>query len=110
MQKIVTIAERTARATALRKTAIEAAIAELRAYAAKEGGHYIVFGSAAKGLVSDHSDLDVIVDFPTAKEQAAFDFLEATCSKHQVPCDAQYLPSKETPFLKRVRDSGIMLP
>lgn len=110
MDRIVTIAERKARALKRRKDDVDAVIGDLRDYAARKGGRFMVFGSAAKGLLREDSDLDVLVDFPPEDEREAFEFLELACLGRNVPCDAQYMPRHETAFLQRVRKHAIVLP
>lgn len=110
MTVVVTVAERRERAAARRRAAIGAVVAELRDYAAREGGRYLLFGSAAKGMVNEHSDLDVIIDFPATRRQDAFMFVEDACFRHGVPCDVQDMPSTKSPFLRRIRDHAVVLP
>lgn len=110
MDAIITIAERKARATARRRASIERVVAELRDYAARQSGRFLIFGSAAKGLVGEHSDLDVIVDFPPSEQRKALDFLEDACLRHGVPCDPQGMPRDDSEFHQRVCDHAVILP
>jgi hypothetical protein len=60
-----TLAERKQAAVARNAAAVELAIAELQAMAARLGGRFILFGSAAPGAMRHDSDVDLLIDFPT---------------------------------------------
>ena len=48
----------------------------LTAFARDKGGRYILFGSAATGRMAEHSDIDLIVDFPDEFRSEALAFAE----------------------------------
>ena len=61
MAKIVTLKERKARALAARRAAHDRLLPRLADEAARYGGRDILFGSAARGEMHAHSDLDLLV-------------------------------------------------
>jgi predicted nucleotidyltransferase len=79
MQRIITLTERKA-AEATRRAAAVAEIAPiLAAYAREHGGRFLLFGSAARGQMNFHSDVDLLIDFPDQAFGAAWDFAENAC-------------------------------
>lgn len=59
----------------------------LRAYARAHGGHFILYGSAARGEIRFHSDVDLLVDFPKDADGDAWDFAESLCVSHGLKPD-----------------------
>lgn len=76
---IVTLKERHRRRMERMERALVAIDAALLAYAREHGGRFIRFGSTAEGRMRDHSDVDVIADFPGQASLAAADFAEDVC-------------------------------
>lgn len=109
MDRIVTIAERKARAESRKRASINAAMSDLKAYAAAQGGRFLVFGSAAKDTIRYHSDLDILVDFPPEAESAAWRRAEEICQAHGVEHDIHSLARSSAGFLDRVRPGAITL-
>ena len=64
MAKIVTLKERKTRALAARRAAHDRLLPRLADEAARYGGRYILFGSAARGELRANSDVDLLADFP----------------------------------------------
>ena len=64
---------------AVRQSAVETLTQELRAYARQHHGRFWLYGSAARTDMRDHSDIDILVDFPEDADAEAWDFAEAAC-------------------------------
>jgi hypothetical protein len=64
MQRIVTLTERKAGEAARRREAVSALVPVLADYARAHGGRFLLFGSAARGTMKYHSDVDILMDFP----------------------------------------------
>ncbi len=79
MQLIVTLPERKAAEAARRAAAVEALVPVLAEYARAHGGRFLLFGSAARGTMTDHSDVDVLLDFPPDAFGDAWNFAETAC-------------------------------
>jgi len=79
MQRIVTLTERKAAEAARRAAAVEALVPVLSAYAQKHGGRFLLFGSAARGQMKFHSDVDLLIDFPDEAFGDAWGFAENAC-------------------------------
>jgi predicted nucleotidyltransferase len=79
MQRIITLTERKTAEAARRAAALEAIAPLLAAYAREHGGRFLLFGSAARGQMKYHSDVDLLVDFPDEAFGAAWDFAENAC-------------------------------
>jgi predicted nucleotidyltransferase len=61
MTEVVTLPERKARETARRRAAADVIMPELKAFAERHRGRYLVFGSVAERRMSFDSDFDVVV-------------------------------------------------
>ncbi len=85
---VVTLRERHRRKMERMALAIVAIDAALTAYARQQGGRFIRFGSTAEGRMRDHSDVDIIADFPGETSLAAADFAETTCFENGMTPDA----------------------
>ena len=79
MQRIVTLPERKATEAARRAAAVEALVPVLAEYAREHGGRFLLFGSAARGTMTYHSDVDILLDFPEDAVDAAWSFAETSC-------------------------------
>ncbi len=79
MQRIVTLTERKATEAARRAAAVEALVPVLRDYARAHGGRFLLFGSAARCRMKFDSDVDLLMDFPEAALNEAWQFAEAAC-------------------------------
>jgi predicted nucleotidyltransferase len=79
MERIVTLAERQAAATERKRKGLVALRAILAVYARGHGGRFLLFGSAARGELRVHSDVDILIDFPRSKTDAAWVFAEDAC-------------------------------
>ena len=65
MDGIVTLAERQRRKLDAMQASVVSLDAAPSAYARRDGGRFIRFGSSAKGQLRVSSDIDLIADFPT---------------------------------------------
>jgi predicted nucleotidyltransferase len=79
MQRIVTLPERKATEAARRAAAVEALVPLLTDYARTHGGRFLLFGSAARGQMKYHSDVDLLLDFPPEAFDDAWGFAETVC-------------------------------
>ena len=85
---IVTLKERHRRKMERMEAAIVAIDAALLAYAREHGGRFIRFGSTAEGRMRDHSDVDIIADFPVEASRTAAEFAEDLCRAKGMTPDA----------------------
>jgi predicted nucleotidyltransferase len=79
MQQIITLVERKATEAARRAAAVEALMAVLAEYARAHGGRFLLFGSAVRGTMKFHSDVDILMDFPDEALNEAWKYAEAEC-------------------------------
>jgi predicted nucleotidyltransferase len=79
---------------------------ELTAYAQKNRGSFVIYGSVARGNFRFNSDVDVLVDFPPEAVSEAWRFCEDACRKYGLVPDVRpkYLCSPK--FLQRVSDGA----
>lgn len=87
-ENIVTLKERHRRKMERMAAAIVAIDAALTAYAREHGGRFIRFGSTAEGRMRDHSDVDIIADFPGEASLMAAGFAEDLCHAEGMRPDA----------------------
>ena len=104
---VVTVAERKRRSAEKLNAAAQAVMAELLAYARAKsgGGRFIVFGSAASGTMRRDSDFDVIVDFPSGDETAAWQAVEVSCARHGIKPDVLPASMTKRSFIDSVEKS-----
>jgi predicted nucleotidyltransferase len=79
MQQIVTLTERKATEAARRRQAVAALVPVLTEYARGHGGRFLLYGSAARGQMKYHSDVDLLLDFPGETLGEAWNFAEIAC-------------------------------
>jgi predicted nucleotidyltransferase len=79
MQRIVTLTERKTTEAARCRDAVAALIPVLTDYARAHGGRYLLFESAARGTMTYHSDVDLLMDFPADALNEAWKFAEEAC-------------------------------
>lgn len=79
MQRIITLTEQKATEAARRQQAVAAVVPLLTEYARAHGGRYLLFGSAARGQMKFHSDVDLLLDFPADAFGDAWNFAETVC-------------------------------
>jgi predicted nucleotidyltransferase len=110
MPGIVTVPERKAREAARRRAAARDVMTEAREFATVCGGRFYVFGSAAEDRMKYDSDFDVVVDFPSATETEAAEFIEDACRRRNLPSDVLLKSRVSERFLDRIRDQMVALP
>lgn len=79
MQRIVTLTERKAAEAARRQKAVTALVPVLAAYAHVHDGRFLLYGSAGRGQMKYHSDVDLLLDFPDETLGEAWNFAETAC-------------------------------
>jgi predicted nucleotidyltransferase len=105
-----TLAEQKARARERMTLAFDALQHELAAYARAHGGSFIVFGSLARGEHRFHSDVDLLVDFPTAQEASAWEFAEDACCRLALKPDIHLRRTCSPAFLAHIQPEMRSLP
>jgi hypothetical protein len=75
----VTLTEHKKAEAARRQAAVEDLRAALTDYARAHGGRFLLFGSAARGAMRYHSDVDILVDFAGEALDDAWVFAERAC-------------------------------
>ncbi len=106
---IVTLAERKAAEAARRARAVDGMRAALSAYARAHGGRFLLYGSAARGGMRYHSDVDVLLDFPQAEQAAAWRFVEAVCGEQGLEADIMPVAWCDARFLDHIRPDIVEL-
>ena len=92
MQRIITLAERKGSEAARRRAAVDALLPALTDYARTHGGRFLLYGSAARGQMKYHSDVDLLLDFPAEALSEAWSFAEkraGTCGWSRICCPIQ---------------------
>jgi predicted nucleotidyltransferase len=107
--KVTTLAERKAAEAARRKRSADEVVRELRGYARKHSGRFVVFGSYVTDTMRFDSDLDVLVDFPTDRTADAWRFVEDVCARHGLPLDIHDARTTKPAFVERVSTKGLVL-
>jgi predicted nucleotidyltransferase len=102
MQRIITLTERKTTEAARRVAAVEAVVPLLAAYAREHGGRFLLFGSAARGEMKYHSDVDLLVDFPDEAFGTAWDFAENACWDRGLEPDLLPYRGCKTAFLDHI--------
>jgi predicted nucleotidyltransferase len=105
---ILTWAERDLRRVRGHKAAVEAARAELQAYARAHGGRFVLFGSVARGDDRPGSDIDIMVDFPEHAMQAATE-AEIICGRHGLKADIWPKGDVGEELMARIEREGAVL-
>ena len=106
---IVTLAERKATEAARRGRAVDGIRAALSTYARAHGGRFLLFGSAARGGMRYHSDVDILLDFPPTAQAAAWRFVESVCAEQGLDADIMPLAWCDTRFLDHIRPDIVVL-
>ncbi len=79
MERIVTLTDRKNAEAARRQSAVATLVPILTDYARTHGGRFLLFGSAARGTMAYHSDVDILIDFPEDTAGDAWNFAETAC-------------------------------
>jgi predicted nucleotidyltransferase len=106
---VTTLTERKAAEAARRRRAADDVVGELRGYARKHGGRFVVFGSYATGTMRFDSDLDVLIDFPPELSGAAWRFAEGVSAGLELPLDIHDARATKAAFIERVLSKGLVL-
>jgi predicted nucleotidyltransferase len=109
MQRIITLTERKTTEAARRAVAVEALMPVLAAYAREHGGRFLLFGSAARGQMKFHSDVDLLIDFPDFALDEAWRFAEAACWDRKLEPDLMPYAWCKRPFLEYVAKDAKVL-
>lgn len=72
-----TLSERKCAKVAAMADAVEVLARDLAEYAREHGGRFTIFGSAARGQLRYHSDVDILVDFPSRIRDDAWALAES---------------------------------
>lgn len=107
--EIATLAERKNSAVRRLKTAADGAVRDLRDYAGKHQGRFVVFGSYVKDALRFDSDLDVLVDFPDDRADAAWTFAEDIAARFAIPVDLHDARTSKAVFVEAVMSKGLCL-
>lgn len=91
-----------------RREAVEVLKQVLRAYAQSHGGRFWIYGSAARGEMRDHSDVDILIDFP-GDDGAAWNFAERACAERGLRPDVNRLAWCRRTFLDHVLTEAVEL-
>jgi predicted nucleotidyltransferase len=102
MQQIVTLTERKATEAARRRQEVAALLPVLAEYARGHGGRFLLYGSAARGQMKFHSDVDLLLDFPGEMLGEAWNFAEAACWDRGPEPDLMPYGWCKQPFLDHV--------
>lgn len=106
----VTVAERDRRETERRRTAIDDVVRRLSDHAREMGGRYVLYGSAAKGMVRADSDIDILIDFPEERLNEAWSFAEDCARSAGIELDIMPLAWCKPEFVRRIQDHARSLP
>jgi predicted nucleotidyltransferase len=109
MDRIVTVAERKAAEATRRQRAVAELRGALDAYARTHGGRFLLFGSAARGTMRYDSDVDILVEFPTDRQAAAWNFAERACWDRRLAPDIMASGWCTEDFLALVRPKAEVL-
>ena len=109
MTSIVTLKERKARALAAREAALAQLKTRLAAEAARLGGCYRIFGSAARYELRPDSDIDLLADFPKDNVSAAIRAAEDACEDLGLPYDIVDQNGCGPAFLQRVLPDSMVI-
>jgi predicted nucleotidyltransferase len=77
--QIVTLTERKATEAARRRQEVAALVPVLAEDAREHGSRVLLYGSAARGQMKYHRDVDRLLDFPGETPGDAWNFAEAAC-------------------------------
>lgn len=86
---IKTLAQRAREAQARLAVALASLDADLAAYARREGGRFIRYGSTATGRATARSDVDIMADFHDERVSAACRFADEACSDRDLLPDVR---------------------
>ena len=106
---IVTLKERKMRALKARREALLRVRPRLIEEAARHGGRYRIFGSAARAEIHADSDIDLLADFSRDTIVAAISAAEEACRSYGLPCDIVDQQCCDADFLQSVLPDSVVL-
>ncbi len=109
MIQIMTLVERDSIRRKRRLQAVDALTGRLTGFARAHGGRYLLYGSAAQRLPRVSSDVDILVDFPSAKRLEAQLFAERTCAELGLRGDVRAVEMTSARLLERAQADGRVL-
>jgi len=74
----------------------------LAPFARRHGGRFILFGSLARGEARYDSDVDLLLDFPSEHEAAAWRLAEDLCAEFGIELDIKPVAWCEPAFVAKV--------
>ncbi|ETX13322.1 hypothetical protein OCH239_10795 [Roseivivax halodurans JCM 10272] len=110
MKNAVTLSEHKAHRRDARIAAVAALREDLATYAARHGGAFYIFGSAARGELRHDSDVDVLVDFPETVMPEALRYAEDACRSRRLPCDVIDTATVSDAFRQKALAASVALP
>lgn len=93
-----------------RTDALRTVKAALASYAIAHQGRFLLYGSAARGAMRYHSDVDILLDFPSDQRRAAWNFAEIACQEQGLEADIMPLAWCKDEFLDHIRPDLVSLP
>jgi predicted nucleotidyltransferase len=93
-----------------RRTAVAQLRDELIAYATAHGGHFILYGSAARDTMRHDSDVDILADFPAEILDDAWVFAEEACWRLRLTPDIRPRSWCSRHFLDHIAPNAVTLP
>ncbi|MGE0222410.1 MAG: nucleotidyltransferase family protein [Acetobacteraceae bacterium] len=100
--RIVTLSEREMAEADRRTRAAAELCCVLTDYARAHGGRFLLFGSAARGTMRYHSDVDILVDFQREALDDACGFAERACWDRKLDPDIMPYAWCTEAFLKHI--------
>ena len=97
-----TIEDRKRRQAERRARAVETICDELAAFAREHGGRFILYGSAARGMMRYDSDIDLFLDVPDAAEPDAWRLAERLAAHHDIAADIQPVAWCDPAFVAKI--------
>ena len=110
MQRIVTLTDRKKAEAARRAEAVAALVQALRAFARDHRGRFLLFGSAARGAMTYHSDVDILLDFPEETLDEAWNLAETACWDRGLKPDVMSYRGCKQPFLDHIAPDLKVIP
>ena len=74
-------------------------------FARRRGGRILLFGSAARGELTDMSNIDVLIDVPSDAEADAWVLAEHLSRLHDIPVDIHSARTTRPEFIRRIEAS-----
>jgi predicted nucleotidyltransferase len=75
----------------------------------EKSGRFVLFGSVARRSPRPDSDVDLLIDFPPAAEDAAFTYAEAACSNLRIKADMRPYRYCSAKFLAHIAPDMVVI-